>query len=119
MNRRRERDDPRRGEVWSADLGDAAKVRPVIILSRNDSDRPRRLTVYIPVTKQNCGSRYEVELPRLPFLDQGSTANAQGIASGESADEELFIRKLGDVPPDVLTQVEEALRFAVGLDATT
>jgi len=60
-----------------------------------------------------------VELPRLPFLDAGSTANAQGIASGESADEDLFIRKLGDLPPGALTQVQEALRFAVGLDATS
>lgn len=97
------------------DLGDTAKVRPVIILSRDDSDKPRRLTIYIPVTTQNRGSRYEVEMPRLPFFATGSTANVQGIASGESADEQLFIKKLGDLTPELLAKVEQALLFAVGM----
>jgi len=106
---------PRRGEVWSADLGLAAKVRPVIILSRDDPDPPRRITVYIPVTEQNRGSRYEVELPRLYFLTKGSTANLQGIASGETADKTLFLKKLGDLPADALKKIEQALLFALGM----
>ena len=32
--------NPRPGEVWLADLGLAAKSRPVIVVSRHDSDPP-------------------------------------------------------------------------------
>jgi mRNA interferase MazF len=33
--------NPRPGEVWMADLGFAAKFRPVVIVSRQDPDPPR------------------------------------------------------------------------------
>ena len=115
MSRRPEKNDPLRGEVWSADLGDAAKPRRVIILSRDDLDKPRRLTVYVPVTLQNRGSRYEVEMPHTSFLKPGSTANVQGIASGESADEQLFIKKLGSLPADAIAKIEQALLFSIGM----
>jgi mRNA interferase MazF len=72
---------PRPGEVWLADLGLAAKTRPVVIVSRYDPDAPRALAIYVPVTTQNRGSKYEVELPKLHFLRETSVANVQGIAS--------------------------------------
>jgi mRNA interferase MazF len=106
---------PQRGEVWLADLGLAAKVRPIIILSRDDPDPPRKITVYVPLTTQNRGSRYEVELPRLSFLSAESTANLQGIASGATADQRLFLRKLGDLPPNVMELVEKALLYTIGV----
>ena len=72
---------PRPGEVWLADLGLAAKTRPVVIVSRHDPNAPRALTTYVPLTTQNRGSRYEVELPKLHFLHETSVANVQGVAS--------------------------------------
>ena len=72
---------PRRGEVWLAELGLAAKTRPVVIVSRNDPDTPRALVIYVPLTTQNRGSKYEVELPSLRFLRAQSVANVQGVAS--------------------------------------
>ena len=53
----------RPGEIWLADLGLAAKTRPVVIVSRLDPDPPRALVIYIPLTTQNRKSLYEVELP--------------------------------------------------------
>jgi mRNA interferase MazF len=106
---------PRRSEVWRADLGMTGKVRPVIILSREDSDPPRKLTIFVPVTAQNRGSKYEVELPALSFLKPGSSANAQGVLSGPTADKTLFLQKLGVLPADTLAKVEQALLFAVGM----
>ncbi len=53
---------PKAGEVWLADLGLAAKTRPVAILSFDDPDAPRALCIYIPLTSQNRGSRYEIPL---------------------------------------------------------
>src|SRR5438128_9265286 len=102
---------PRPGEVWLADLGLAAKTRPVVIVSRDDPEAPRALTIYVPLTTQNRGSRYEVALPKLTFLREMSVANAQGIASLAITRLE---RKLGDVPPEVLAQIREALAFATG-----
>ena len=100
---------PRPGEVWLADLGLAAKTRPVVIVSRHDPDAPRALTIYVPLTTQNRGSRYEVALPKLTFLRELSVANVQGIASLPVARLE---RKLGEVPPEVLAQIRKALAFA-------
>ena len=68
---------PRPGEVWLADLGLAAKTRPVVIVSRYDPDAPRALIIYVPLTTQNRGSKYEVALPSLRFLREASVANVQ------------------------------------------
>ncbi len=62
---------PKQGEVWLADLGLAAKTRPVVILSRNDPEAPRALVTYIPLTTQDRRSRYEIELGNLRFLTSG------------------------------------------------
>ena len=48
------------GEIWLADLGLAAKTRPVLIISRHDPEAPRTLLIYVPLTTQHRGSRYEV-----------------------------------------------------------
>jgi mRNA-degrading endonuclease toxin of MazEF toxin-antitoxin module len=66
---------PHPGEVWLADLGVAAKTRPVVVVSRHDPDPPRALVLYVPLTTQNRFSSYEVPLPRLSFLDRESVAN--------------------------------------------
>jgi mRNA interferase MazF len=104
--------NPEPGEVWLADLGLAAKSRPVIVVSRSDSDAPRALAIYVPLTTQNRHSDYEVALPKLPFLRELSIANVQGIASIPTVRLE---RKLGKVPPLVMDQVRHALRFALDL----
>ena len=103
---------PQPGEVWLADLGLAAKSRPVVIVSRSDADPPRALAVYVPLTTQNRHSNYEVPFPKLPFLRELSIANVQGIASIPTVRLE---RKLGMVPLSVMNQIRQALRFALDL----
>jgi hypothetical protein len=56
------------GEIWLADLGLAAKTRPVLIVSHFDPDAPRALITYVPLTTQHRGSRYEIPLGALPFF---------------------------------------------------
>ena len=73
--------NPRPGEVWLADLGLAAKTRPVVIVSRYDPDPPRDLVLYVPLTTQDRQSPYEVPVPKLGFLDRDSVANVQGLGS--------------------------------------
>lgn len=103
---------PQPGEVWLADLGLAAKTRPVVIVSRSDSDPPRALVIYVPLTTQNRQSSYEVPLPKLPFLHEVSIANVQGIASIPTVRLE---RKLGIIPQSIMNQIREAIRFALDL----
>ena len=104
---------PQPGEVWLADLGLAAKTRPVIVVSRFDPDAPRALVLYVPLTTQNRMSRYEVALPKLPFLDRESFANVQGLASIPTVRLE---RKLGRLPASVMTELRAALLFALDLN---
>lgn len=40
----------KRGDVWLVDLRLAAKLRPVVIVSRDDPDPPRALVIYVPLT---------------------------------------------------------------------
>ncbi len=103
---------PRPGEVWLADLGLAAKSSPVVIVSRYDPDAPRALTIYVPLTTQNRGSKYEVALPNLRFLREASVANVQGIASLPLTRLE---RKLGEVPGEAFDQIRQAIAFAVDM----
>ena len=56
------------GDIWLADLGLAAKTRPVLIISRFDPDAPRTLITYVPLTTQHRGSRYEIPLGAFPFV---------------------------------------------------
>ena len=104
---------PLPGEIWLADLGLAAKTRPVTILSRNDPEAPRALVIYVPLTTQNRGSKYEVQLPKLQCLHETSVANVQGIGS---LTRNRLERKLGTLPPEILRQIRQAVAFAIGLD---
>lgn len=105
--------NPQPGEIWLADLGLAAKTRPVVIVSRPDSDAPRALVIYVPLTTQNRLSRYEVVLPRLPYLDRDSVANVQGLGSLPRVRLE---RRLGRLPATVTTELKSALAFALDLE---
>ena len=104
--------NPQPGDVWLADLGLAAKTRPVVIVSRHDSDPPRALALYVPLTTQNRLSRYEVALPKLPFLDRDSVANIQGLGSIPAVRLE---RRLGRLPGAVMSELKAALAFALDL----
>src|SRR5690348_10457161 len=100
------------GEVWLADLGLAAKTRPVVILSRDDPEAARSLVTYVPLTTQNRNSRYEIDLGTLRFLREPSVANVQGIGSIPSV---RLQRKIGVIPGNILTRIKDALRFALDM----
>jgi len=91
----------------------AAKVRPVVVVSRYDEDSPRVLVLYVPLTSEDRGSEYEVEMPKLPFLRLEGVANVQGI--GSLAVKRLE-RRLGVLPTEVLERIKKALRFALDLE---
>lgn len=104
---------PQPGEIWLADLGLAAKTRPVVIVSRQDPDPPRSLILYVALTTQRRNSPCEVPLPRLPFLDRESVANVQGLGSLATARLE---RKIGRLSVEVMDRLKDALAFALDLE---
>ena len=102
------------GEVWLADLGLAAKTRPIVIVSRYDPNPPRALVVYVPLTTQNRGSLYEIILPKLRFLERDSIANVQGLGSIPTA---RLVRKLGKLSDEVMLKIKQAILFALDLES--
>lgn len=100
------------GEVWLADLGMAAKTRPVIIVSRYDFNPPRDIVIYVPCTTQDRGSSYEVNLSELVFLREGGVANVQGLGSIPTRRLE---KKLGVVPGPLMQKIRDVIKFTLDL----
>lgn len=108
--------NPRPGEIWLADLGLAAKTRPVVVVSRYDTNPPRALITYVPLTSQYRNSPYEVVIPKSRFLDKDSIANVQGIGSIPIIRLE---RKLGKLTDNVMMEIKNAILFALDLETKT
>jgi mRNA interferase MazF len=51
----------------------------MVVVSREDADAPRALSLCVPITTAFRESAYEVELPGARFLKQKSYANVQGL----------------------------------------
>ena len=100
------------GEVYRADLGMAAKVRPILIVSREDANRPRDLVLAVPLTTENRGSNYEVAMPRVRFLREISTANVQGLQAFRPAE---LDGPIGRFETGAMVAVKDALRWAMEL----
>ena len=104
--------NPLVGELYLVDLGMVGKVRPAVVVSREDLDSPRAIAICAPLTTQNRGSSYEVGLGKLKILDKESWVNVQGLMS---VGHEKLIRRLGRITPAQLDKVKSALRFALDL----
>ncbi|MCX6904618.1 MAG: type II toxin-antitoxin system PemK/MazF family toxin [Verrucomicrobia bacterium] len=103
---------PKIGDVFMIDLGYEGKVRPVVVVSREDPDAPRALSIAVPLTAQFRGSRYEVKMPRVPWLNLQSYANVQAISSVEH--HELTNRR-GRFESSIVEQIRESIRWALEL----
>ena len=100
------------GEVYLVDLGMVAKKRPMLIVSRKDSDAPRALSICAPITTNSRGSVYEVDIGKQRFLDKPSFVNVQGLQAVQSHE---LGGKLGRLPADQMSAVKSALRFVLDL----
>ena len=103
---------PKVGEVYMLDLGYQGKVRPVVIMSREDPQAPRSLALYVPLTKKSRPSRYEVMMPRVPWLKLQSYANAQAIGTAEYY--ELTDRR-SRFEPSIIAKIKDSIRWAFDL----
>src|SRR5262249_21390966 len=101
---------PNRGEVWLVDLGMVAKVRPCLTLSVSVRPQDRALATLVAHTTSTRGSRFEV-VAQARFLQLGAF-DTQNLVTVPHA---RLIRKLGDLPPNQLAAVEDAVRQWLGL----
>jgi mRNA interferase MazF len=100
------------GEVYRVDLGAGGKMRMMLVVSREDLDPPRALSLCVPITSACRDSDYEVELPSRPFLRLKSYANVQGL---QAIQHHEMIGPIGTIYGEPLEKVREALRFALDL----
>jgi len=98
---------PVAGDVWLADLGMAAKSRPVLVLAYPEPSNARALVIVAPLTSQIRGMRGEVEIGKTKWLPKTSAVNVQGLAS---FDKSLLLRKLGRLDTNTMIQIKAAIR---------
>ena len=101
---------PKRGEVWLVDMGYKAKVRPALVFSIPTEADERVITTVIPHTTSVRGTRFET-LSDVRWLKKGAF-DAQGIGTYPSV---KLIRKLGDLPAEQFSGVEECVRLLLNL----
>jgi len=104
--------EPKVGEVWFADLGIAAKSRPVLVLATPGDGDARSLVVVAPLTSQIRGERGEVDLGKPRWLPKPSAINVQGVAS---FDPRNLSRRMGLLNKAEMDSVKAALRDLLDL----
>lgn len=102
----------RRGEVYRVDLGIGGKVRPMVVLSREDPDAPRALAICAPLTTAYRGSEYEVDIGKPSFLRARSYVNVQGL---QAIQHHELSGPIGRLDADSMMKIVAALRYALDL----
>jgi mRNA interferase MazF len=99
---------PKPGEVWWIDLGAAAKLRPMVVVSREDPNPERALSVCVPCTTQIRGGNYEVPLPRVKWLP-GSAEGVANVLGIEAVEHYRFERRADRYETRVMDAVRKKL----------
>ena len=97
------------------DLGLEGKLRPLLVVSREDAHAERALCVCVPLTKQIRGGDYEAGVPRvrwLPRAEEG-VANVQGLTPVEN---HRLERRAGQFEPRVTRSVREKIAWLLELN---
>ena len=111
----------RRGEVWWVDFGEPKGSmpgyrHPAMVVQRDEVNASRIDTVVVCVLTSNADlakAPGHVRLPRKTTgLPRDSVANASQLATINKSDLETLV---GRLPPRVLREVDEGLRWYLGL----
>jgi mRNA interferase MazF len=104
----------RRGDVVVANLNptigvEIKKTRPVIVVSNDSINQLSQLVVVVPLTKNTAHlSPSHAVIPkgmaRLTFTSKAVTEQIKAV------DKRRLVKRLGSLPPGLLTQVERALK---------
>jgi len=100
----------RRGEVWLADLGMIAKVRPVLVISIELIESDRALVGVVPHTTSVRGTRFEVAT-QTPFLERGAFDTQNLVTIPQTK----LIRRLGRLSDADFANVLNGIQKWLGL----
>src|SRR5688572_26334593 len=98
------------GEIWQADLGMQAKVRPCLVLTRPPLDEELAVATLVAHTTALRGNRWEVTIPK-PFLQRGAF-DVQRVITVATVKLE---RKLGSLTPEEFSLVLDRLAERLGM----
>src|SRR2546428_11943739 len=98
------------GEIWMADFGMAAKVRPALILTGEPAADDLDLVTVLLHTTALRSNRWELSIPK-PFLKPGAL-HFQQIQTVSTV---KLGRRLGAMTLDEMSQVRDALANRLGI----
>lgn len=102
----------RRGEVWWAQLEGPAGRRPVLLLTRDSAYAVRTSVTIAPITTTIRDIPVEVRLSSREGLRRECAVNLDEI---QTIRKERLIRELTVLSPDLMVQVNEAIKFALAI----
>jgi mRNA interferase MazF len=112
--------DPRRGEIWLVSLGatrrgEPGKNRPAVVLSPDEllMGEDHELIVVVPLSSSLPRSALRPQLGPETGIDADSAAIPRAI---RGVSRRRLLRRIGEVKPATLTEVERALATVLGLD---
>jgi mRNA interferase MazF len=100
----------KRGEVWWAKVD---KRRPVVLVSREEAYMVRSLVIAAPATTTIRGHAVEVKVGRREGLPRECVVNCDWLVTLPKED---LLERAGTLTGQKLRQLDDALRFALGLD---
>ncbi len=112
--------NPRRGEVWLADLNptkgsEQSGIRPVIIFQNNTISKFSTTVLTIPITT----NLKRAKLPTTVIINQGEGGlDYSSVAlchQLRAIDKSRLTKKLGRLSPEVLTSIDVCVIFTSGI----
>ncbi len=102
-----------RGNIWWARLPPPDKIRPVVLVSRDEAYRARSVFVVAPITRRVRGIAAEVPVGRAEGLQVESVVNCDSV---QAIRRSLLLERVGELAPSKVPALDAALKFALGLD---
>ncbi len=103
-----------RGEIWQFSFPTPARRRPVLVLTRQEVIGHLHTVTVAPITTTIRGIPSEVVVRPESGLKTTSAINLDNLATVPKAGLRAFV---GTVSREVLSDVREALLFALGFDS--
>lgn len=100
----------KRGEIWWAQLD---KKRPVVLLSRDEAYEVRSLITVCPVTTRIRNFSVEIRLGKRDGLAKSCVANLDALTT---MPKDHLLERIAMLPSEKVRKLNDALRFALGLD---
>jgi mRNA interferase MazF len=101
----------KRGEVWWARID---KRRPVVLLSRDEAYEVRAMVIVAPATTTVRGYAVEVKLGTREGLPRECVLNCDWLVTLPKVD---LLARAGRLSGAKMRKLDDALKFALGLDA--